>query len=88
MKEPVLQADFCLVPVGERIRWRNALACHLIAQQASGDVPAWKREEGIAPMRATIAVLFDAGVRQAPEFAERLRKMELMGHRNDYAASE
>lgn len=88
MREPVLQADFCLVPVADRIRWRDALARHLIAQQAPSDMPAWKREECVAPMRATIAVLLDAGVRQAPDFAERLRKTESMGHRNDYAASE
>lgn len=88
MKEPALHGDFCIVPVDERIAWRDGLARHLINQVAPADLPGWKRSESVGPMRATIAVLLDEGVRQISDFVDRLKGNEPAGHRNDYAASE
>lgn len=56
---PSLEGDFALVPLDERLRWRYALAAHLVKQM---DLPEWKREEQLGPLNLTIAHLVEKGV--------------------------
>lgn len=88
MTLPRLRGDFSLVPIEERVRWRDALARHLVEQLALHDTPAWKREEAAQPMRVAAALMLERGVRRLTDITDRLRGQEPATTRNDYAGGE
>lgn len=57
---PILQGDFSLVPVLERLQWRDALPRHLLNRmrsQSGNPLPEWKIQQHIEPMNLAIAEL-------------------------------
>jgi hypothetical protein len=71
---PALHADFALVPVAERLRWRDSLARHVI-DSLQPKCPEWKAQEQIEPLNATIAILLDRGITDPVTIASHILNM-------------
>jgi len=69
---PRLAGDFGLVGVAEAEQWRDALARHTLDGMG---LPAWKVEEQIAPVNATIALLLAQGMRSPTAIAQYIQQM-------------
>ena len=62
-----------LVPVEERLQWRDALSLHLLHQMRSPSgfpLPKWKIEEQVVPMNLVVAGLLEQGVVADPQILE------------------
>lgn len=57
--QPTLASDFGLIPIAERLVWRDALSRHILDQM---DLSEWKKQEHLEPMNLTIACLIGAGM--------------------------
>jgi|GEM_PF-4637602 len=66
---PVLAGDFSLIPVPERLLWRDALAHHILDQL---NLSEWKKQEQIEPMNLTITCLIEAGMTDAQAIAQHI----------------
>lgn len=70
---PALTGDFSLVPVEERLQWRDALSLHLLHQMRSPSgfpLPKWKIEEQVVPMNLVVAGLLEQGIVADPQILE------------------
>jgi hypothetical protein len=56
---PALAGDFGLVPIAERLLWREAFSRHLLDKMA---LPEWKKDEQVEPLILTIACLVQQGI--------------------------
>ena len=71
-----------MVPVSERVMWRDALARHVLDRLA---LPDWKKQEQIEPVNSTIASLLTRGLTDPAAIANQIFHMGSV--RNDDAAS-
>lgn len=86
---PSFAGEFSLVPVEERLAWRDALARHLLNQMRAkngGPLPHWKVEEQIVPTNLAVAALIERGVVEPRAIEEQLCSDG--ANRNDYASSK
>lgn len=86
---PVLAGDFSLIPVVDRLSWRDALALYLLGQMRSPNgfpLPKWKSEEQVVPMNLAIAGLLEQGVTE-PQAIEHWFSSDT-GVRSEYASSK
>lgn len=87
-KSPALTGDFSLVPIGERLQWRDALSRHLLGKMTtlSGyPLSEWKIDEQVVPMNLAIAGLLEQGISD-PQAIEDHFESDV--NRNDYATSK
>lgn len=86
---PALTGDFSLIPVEERLQWRDALSRHLLNQMRSPSgfpLPGWKIEEQVVPMNLAVAGLLEQGVTEPQAIEERFGSEETI--RSDYASGK
>lgn len=82
-QSPVLRGDFGLIPVAERMMWRDALARHVLNELMS---PEWKTQEQIEPVNLTIACLVERGMTDPAEISNHIIHMGSV--RNEDAPSQ
>lgn len=86
---PSLAYDPGLVPVGERLEWRDALSYHILAQmqsQAGEPLPEWKLEESVIPMTQALRLLVEQGVTAPCELQDHF--VARNNSRNEYATNQ
>jgi len=86
---PTLNGDFSLVPVGERLQWRDALSRHLLDQMRSPSgfpLSKWKIDEQVVPMNLAVAGLLVQGVTELQMIEERFGLEQFIG--SDYAGGK
>ena len=81
-RPPALSGDFSLVPVSERLMWRDALARHVLDGLA---LPDWKKQEQIEPVNSTIASLLNRGLTDPAAIASHIFHMGSV-RKNDAAS--
>lgn len=86
---PSLNGDFSLIPVEERLQWRDALSRHLLNQmhsQSGFPLTEWKIEEQVVPTNLAVAGLLEQGVTKPQAIEERLCSERAI--RSDYASGK
>lgn len=86
---PVLTGDFSLIPVVERLQWRDALSRHLLERMRSPNgfpLAEWKIEEQVVPMNLVIDGLLESGVTELHAIEESLGLDGAI--RSDYASGK
>jgi|GEM_PF-4284726 len=86
---PALTGDFSLIPVGERLQWRDALSRHLLNQMRSPSgfpLPGWKIEEQVVPMNLAVNMLLEQGVTELQAIEEWFASEVTI--RSDYASGK
>ncbi len=84
---PALTGDFSLIPVEERLQWRDALARHLLNQMrlpSGHPLPVWKIEEHVVPMNLAVAGVLEQGITEPQAIEERFSSEGAI--RSDYAS--
>jgi hypothetical protein len=87
--EPFLQGDFGLIPVAERVQWREALPRHLLGamrQRDGSPLSASKVAEHIQPTLITIYELFNNTPLATLQTLEEYFSPASLAHRSDYAS--
>lgn len=85
---PVLQGDFGLVSVQDRVTWREELPRHLLRSmrhENGTSLSPWKLDEQVQPTIATIHELFMRGIPASVQVLEEHFSPALFAHRSDYA---
>jgi hypothetical protein len=86
---PALTGDFSLIPVEERLRWRDALSRHLLNQMYSPSglpLSDWKVDEQVVPMNFAIAGLLEQGIVELRSIECRLCSVRTI--RSNYASGK
>lgn len=87
---PVLQGDFGLVSVHDRVTWREELPRHLLHSMRHENGTAlspWKIDEQIQPTIATIHELFTRGMPASVQVLEEYFSPTSFAHRSEHYAT-
>ncbi|ARR15280.1 TPA: hypothetical protein HH296_15950 [Xanthomonas vasicola pv. zeae] len=87
--QPQLKAEFSLVPVAERLAWRNALSLHILKQMRGTDgrpLPRWKIEEQVRHMNMSLDSMILRGFDDPAALEHHFSGQG--AHGNDYATSK